>query len=152
VQEGGPIIAKKPHAAKQSLNNIMSKHKCPSFVHQLRSYLNSFMGHGNTIPRSQLPYAHLPFNRLDVWHSFKFPLDPLGNDVDPKVEIDMLRAKPARGIQQGRFDTVIVANTSDALTTGMAGKYTTNIVHFLFSDAYYTIFTRDESGETQGNL
>jgi hypothetical protein len=36
---------------------------------------------------------------------------------------------------------------SDALTTGMAGKYTTNIVHFLFSDAYYTIFTRDESGE-----
>lgn len=120
------IISKRPHASRQTLNNIIARHNCPSFVHQLRSYLNSFMGSGNTIPRSQLPYANLPFNKLDVWHAFKFPLDVLGNDVDPKLEIDMLRAKPGRRPQQGRFDTVIVANSSDAHSTGMAGELPTD--------------------------
>jgi hypothetical protein len=123
------IISKRPHASRQTLNNIIVRHNCPSFVHQLRSYLNSFMGSGNTvtIPCSQLPYANLPFNKLDVWHAFKFPLDVLGNDVDSKLEIDMLRAKPGRRPQQGRFDTVIVANTSDAhCSTGMAGEFPTD--------------------------
>ena len=34
------------------------------------------------ISHAQLPNAQLPFDKIDVWHSCKFPLDILGNDVN----------------------------------------------------------------------
>ncbi|KAG1892510.1 hypothetical protein F4604DRAFT_1875833 [Suillus subluteus] len=76
---------------------IISKHRCPSFLHHLRVYLNRFLPRGEAISRIQLPHACLPFHQLDVWHTFKFSLDTLGNDVDGQEEIDSVRAKPGKG-------------------------------------------------------
>lgn len=60
----------------------------------------------------------VPFDRLDVWHSCKFSLDVLGNDVDGQEEVDAVRVKPGRE-GEARFDTVLVAHTNIAETTGL---------------------------------
>jgi len=93
----GLAISKKPASPSQPLSSIISKHRCPSFLHHLRVYLNRLLPRGEAIPRIQLPHARLPFDRLDVWHTFKFSLDTLGNDVDGQEGIDSVRAKPGKG-------------------------------------------------------
>ncbi|KAG1771393.1 hypothetical protein EV702DRAFT_1181468 [Suillus placidus] len=102
----GLAISKKPASHSQPLSSIISKHRCPSFLHHLR-----------------LPHARLPFHQLDVWHTFKFSLDTLGNDVDGQEEIDSVRAKPGKGragnVGDGRFDVVVVVQSDEAESTGL---------------------------------
>ncbi|KAF9226844.1 hypothetical protein BS17DRAFT_794275 [Gyrodon lividus] len=66
----------------QTITSIQNNHACPFLSYHLKLYLNSLMPPGETIPRAQIAHATLPFDRLDVWHSCKFALDILGNDVD----------------------------------------------------------------------
>jgi hypothetical protein len=121
--ESGFSIPRKPSAPNQSLTSIQLKHHCPSFSHHLILYLNQFLDRSQTIPRSQVPYTQLPFDKVPVWHAFKFGLDTLGNDVDGKEERDAVKARPRRG-KEGieRFDTVVVSYSSDAESTGLQGK------------------------------
>ena len=81
------------------------------------------MSRGEAIPRQQLSSAVLPFQTLNVWHSFKFGLDSLGNDVDGGGGMDGLKAQPD-GDQNhtARFDTVLVAHTDIAQSTGLEGR------------------------------
>ena len=72
------------------------------------------------VTRAQLPNAQLPFDKVDVWHSFKFPLDTLGNDVDGQESLDAVKAKPSSE-GDARFGTVIVAHSEGAETTGLKG-------------------------------
>jgi len=125
----GVMIAKRPAAPSQTLSSIQTKHGCPSFTYHLCIFLNSFLSRGDTILHSQLPYTLLPFDKLDVWHSCKFSLDTLGNDVDGKEEMDSIRAQPGRGggrgdseASTGRFDVVVVAHTDQAESTGLHGE------------------------------
>jgi hypothetical protein len=77
----------------------------------------------HSIPRTQLGNAFLPFDKLDVWHSFKFSLDTLGNDVDGQEGKDSVRAQPGRGeASSARFDVVMVTHTDEAETTGPHGE------------------------------
>jgi hypothetical protein len=122
----GLAIAKKPTSPSQPLSSIISKHKCPSFLHHLRVYLNRLLPRGEAISHIQLPHARLPFNALDVWHTFKFSLDTLGNDIDGQEGIDSVRAKPAKGrgnVGDGRFDVVVVAQSDEAESTGLEGAF-----------------------------
>lgn len=123
-QEVGPVTAKRPTAPSQTLSSIQTKHNCPSFSYHLRIFLNRFLTRGDSIPRTQLANAFLPFDKLDVWHSFKFSLDTLGNDVDGQEGRDSVRAQPSRGdASSGRFDVVVVTYTDDAETTGLHGAH-----------------------------
>ena len=94
----GLAISKKPALPSQPLSSIISKHRCPSFLHHLRAYLNRLLPRREAIPCIQLPHAHLPFDHLDVWHTFKFSLDTLGNDVDGQEKID------SSGLSQGKVE------------------------------------------------
>lgn len=120
----GLTISQRPNAPSQTISNIQITHHCPSFSHHLRHFLNSLMPPGQSIPRTQLAQAHLPFDSLDVWHSCKFSLDVLGNDVDGQEGRDAVKAKPERtgGTRGGRFDVVAVANTAEAQSTGLKGN------------------------------
>jgi hypothetical protein len=119
----GFSISKKPSAPNQSLTSIQLKHHCPSFSHHLIVYLNQFLDRSQTIPRSQLQYIQLPFDKVPVWHGFKFGLDTLGNDVDGKEDRDAVKARPRRGREgKERLDTVVVSYSSDAESTGLQGK------------------------------
>jgi hypothetical protein len=119
----GIFIAKRPYALNQSLTSIQLKHHCPSFSHHLILYLNRFLDPTQRIPRSQLEFVELPFDKLSVWHTFKFSRDTLGNDIDAKEEQDAVNARPRRG-RKGieRFDTVAVAHSNEAESTGLQGK------------------------------
>jgi len=86
-------------------------------------YLNQFLDPTQRILRSQLEFVELPFDKLLVWHAFKFSWDTLGNDIDAKEEQDTINARPRRG-RKGieRFDTVAVAYSNEAESTGLQGK------------------------------
>ncbi|KAG1732830.1 hypothetical protein EDB19DRAFT_1896693 [Suillus lakei] len=101
-QDVSLVTAKRPAAPSQTLSNIQTKH-------------------GDSIPHTQVSNAFLPFNKLDVWHSFKFSLDTLGNDVDGQKGIDLVRAQPGRGESPGRFDVVMVTHMDGAESTGLHG-------------------------------
>ena len=116
----GLAISQRPAVRNQSISSIQNTHHAPSFSLHLREYLNSILPQGDSIPRSQLANAQLPFDRLDVWHTCKFSLDVLGNDVDGEEGVDAVKAKPGRA-GEARFDTVLVAHQDLAETTGLQG-------------------------------
>lgn len=116
----GLNISQHPSTWNQSLTSIQSHHNCPSLSQHLHVYLNSLMPPGQSIPQAQVSHANLPFDSLDIWHTCKFGLDVLGNDIDGQEGIDAVKSKPERG--GGRFDVVAVANTLVARATGLEGK------------------------------
>jgi hypothetical protein len=122
IASPGISLSKCPSVPNQSLASIQSKHHCPSFSLQLIAYLNELLDASQRIPRSELANAQLPFNKLPVWHAFKLGRDALGNDVDPKEELDAIKARPKRGKEGAeRFDPVVVAYTGEAESTGLHG-------------------------------
>lgn len=58
----------------------------------------------------------LPFQCLDVYHSFKFLPEQLEEGVEVK---DVVKASPLNG---GRFDTVVVITGDSAKGVGLTGK------------------------------
>ncbi|KIM54118.1 hypothetical protein SCLCIDRAFT_31364 [Scleroderma citrinum Foug A] len=116
----GLVISQHPTVPCQTIFSIQISHNAPSFSFHLCQYLNSLLPPAKTISRAQLPNAQLPFDRADIWHSCKFPLDILGNDVDGQEGLDAVKAKPGSE-GDARFDTVLVAHSEDAETTGLKG-------------------------------
>lgn len=112
----GLVIAQQPAVSGQTISSIQKNHDAPSFGHHLRNYLNTLLPPEEILSRLQVPYAHLPFHKVDVWHTCKFALDVLGNDVDGQEGVDSIKAKP------GRFDIVAVAYRGDAESTGLQGE------------------------------
>ena len=116
----GLVIAQRPTVHGQTLSSIQNLHHAPDFSMHLWQYLNSLLPQGESIHCAQLAAAQLPFDRLDVWHTCRFSLDILGNDVDGEDGVDALKAKPGR-VGEARFDTVLVAHADVAETTGLEG-------------------------------
>ena len=116
------LVPAKPDRINQTLISIQTLHHCPSFSHQLRVYLNSLLDQSDALPRANISSAYLPFDKVNVWHSFKFGRSVLGNDIEGTEEKDWVRAKPARQGGGERFDTVVVSHTQEAENTGMKGK------------------------------
>ncbi|OJA09948.1 hypothetical protein AZE42_10127 [Rhizopogon vesiculosus] len=117
------ILPKKPAHVNQTLVSIQKNHRCPSFSHQLRIYLNSLLNKTDALPRANISSTYLLFDKINVWHGFKFGRNILGNNVESTEEKDWVRAKPARqqGLGGERFDTVVVSHTDEAQSTGMKG-------------------------------
>ncbi|KAH9833134.1 uncharacterized protein C8Q71DRAFT_713152 [Rhodofomes roseus] len=69
---------------------------------------------------SDLAQTFLPFERVDIYHQFKFKPIELS---DGREELDAVKAIPAHPTkhQKARFDTVIVLDKGDAESTGVIG-------------------------------
>ena len=117
-------LTKHPSVSLQALPTIITKHQCPGFKGSLAQYIYHLK---NACPLSsaQLPDAlvNMPFNHLDVFHSFKFVPASLNDNTE---EIDAVKATLVKGKQPAHFDTVVVMQDKDTEATGLQGEY---IVH-----------------------
>jgi hypothetical protein len=76
-------LPKRPHHHGQYLQNIMDTHHCPRLTHDLKIYLNQLRrgAVGEGLGRNRLELTQLPFEKLDVYYSFKFVLEELREDA-----------------------------------------------------------------------
>lgn len=112
-------VPKMPATPNKSLQLIEKTHKIPAFSTHLKEYLNLYLRRPSTVLESH--YHSLPFQGLDVYHSFKFRLESL----DGKEETaDIVKAQPvSRKQPDGRFDTVIVLAKDSAESVGLTGAW-----------------------------
>ncbi|KAJ7016190.1 hypothetical protein C8F04DRAFT_1245633 [Mycena alexandri] len=113
-------LALTTQAPRQRLSELAEAHDAPSFIHSLKETLHSFATFKWT--QAQLTASHLPFTRLDVYHSFKFEpttLDP--GDSESTEGSQTVISRPANGTTPARFDTVIVREKGTAEATGLTG-------------------------------
>lgn len=135
---GVPIkIAKFPHSPACLLTDITLNHNTPSFIRDLKEYLNTFNipPHPNRV----LETMSLPFEKIDVYHLFKFVRtnidddialegrDNNGNSLTTVDDMETVRAVPAKGAAPARFDTVVVLDSEVAESTGIAGTSLTQL-------------------------
>ena len=120
TQTVGIVLAKHPTVPSQSIRSIEVLHSAPYFSRDLKCFLNSLLPPGQAISCAQLQYLDLDLGLecFDVWHSYKLQMDKLGNDVDGKEGKETIKAKPG---DTGRFDTVVVAHSAAAESTGLQG-------------------------------
>jgi hypothetical protein len=149
------LVPKKPAHVNQTITSIEKNHHCPTFSSQFKIYLNSLLDKRDTLPRSNIPVAFLPFDKVNVWHSFKFGRDILGNDIEVNNEDkDWVRAKPTTQKGVGRFDTVLVAHTHEAESTGMKGEFIffnlqSSVIQ---AEASFTLSGRNKSWKTESHI
>ena len=91
---------------------LMVKHQCPSFKESLAQYIYC-LKNAHPLSSAQLPntLANMPFNHLDIFHSFKFAPASLNNNTE---EMDAVKATLVKGEQPAHFDTVVVMQGQDA--------------------------------------
>ncbi|KAI6011627.1 hypothetical protein EDC04DRAFT_2871055 [Pisolithus marmoratus] len=98
-------LAKHPAVHAQLIWMIEELHSVPHFSKDLKCFLNSL----------------LPLDKQSLMHSYsiyKPQMDELGNDVDVQEGTETIKAKPGDG---SRFDTVVVAHSTTAESTGLRG-------------------------------
>lgn len=121
------LLSKRPHSSGQSLQSIMESHHCPGLVWDLKNYLNQCRRRaiGEGLGRNRLEITQLPFDKLDIYHGFKFVLEELGEDeVDGSRQTDWIKACPKTCGSHGQehFDTVVAMRTDECQATGVQGK------------------------------
>ncbi|KIY60855.1 hypothetical protein CYLTODRAFT_363630 [Cylindrobasidium torrendii FP15055 ss-10] len=87
--------------------NIAVEHRLPALRSQLCDYINGLELEHTFVANK---YPSIPFDRIDVFHSFKRPRR--------RHTGDWVKASPQDG---GRFDTVIVLDGDDAEVAGLQG-------------------------------
>ena len=99
-------LTKHPLVPLQALPIITTKHQCPSFKESLAQYIYH-LKNDRPLSSAQLPdaLANMPFNHLNVFHSFKFIPASLNDDTE---ETDAVKATLVKGKQPACFDTVVV--------------------------------------------
>ncbi|KAF5378642.1 hypothetical protein D9757_006259 [Collybiopsis confluens] len=115
-------IAKFSHEPRKSLARIARSHGAPSFILQLKVYLNSLLPSSQQASsQADLLQGSLPFTSLDIWHHFKFMPFNLFDDKSD-VTKETVKAAPAwRKNSVSRYDTVIVLETDKAGATAVIG-------------------------------
>jgi hypothetical protein len=120
---GGIGLPKQPHKPNQLVQDIQQRHHSPGFQEDLKSYLNKLIREG-PLGRRRLEMTSLPFERLNIYHGFKFPLEDVGEDrKEGDEERDWVRARPAARGQTERFDTVVARVVPESESTGMEGGF-----------------------------
>ena len=115
-------IAKYAPAPQQHLCRVQELHRAPGFTTALAKFINDLQPQKLRLSRHELTQTWLPFERVDVFHSFKFSPYEL---LEGKDETDVVKAIPAsvRTGRKDRFDTVIVLDTDQAESTGVQGVF-----------------------------
>src|SRR6201746_1036652 len=116
-------LPKQPHKPNQLIEDIQRSHHSPGFQDDLKSYLNKLIPEG-PLGRRRLEMTRLPFERLNVYHGFKFPLEDVGDDrKEGDEERGWVRARPGARGQTERFDTVVAMVTPQSESTGVEGEF-----------------------------
>ncbi|KAF9015790.1 hypothetical protein BDZ89DRAFT_962459 [Hymenopellis radicata] len=106
------LLPKFPTSPNKSISLIEKHHRVPLFGDHLKEYINLLRESVIKKPAATFP---LPFQGVDVYHSFKFSLESVDDNSDDR---DTVKASPLSG---GRFDTVVVYTGDKAETTGLTG-------------------------------
>lgn len=116
-------LTKHPSQPRKPISLIQHQHDALAFPQRLKEYLN------HLLPRPTSAYEAakhpLPFDKLDVFHSFKFhptSIDEEESSLPEDQERDTVKACPSIGNKPSRFDTVVVVYRDDAQSTGLQGK------------------------------
>jgi hypothetical protein len=109
-------LPKYPTQPRRLISRIEEQHFVPGFSTALKEYLNR-LGPNPTSSRTATLQT-LPFQRLDVYHTFKFHPPSL---EDNEEECDVIKAAPAIKKSASRFDTAVILDTDDAESTGLIG-------------------------------
>ena len=118
------MLPKHPAVKNQSLASIVTNHHASGFSKALCQYIYHLkLGRTLTTRETEAAPSCLPFANLDVYHGFKLSKIPLNDTSTGEEERDVVNARPVRGMQPARYDTVIVLQGNDAEATGLQGKY-----------------------------
>jgi hypothetical protein len=105
-------------------------------MEDLKSYFNQLIQQC-PLERRKLEVTSLPFERLNVYHGFKFPLEDIGEDrKEGDEERDWVRARPAARGQTERFDTVVAMVDPQSESTGLEGEFSFLLVFLDLSDTF----------------
>lgn len=123
------MIAKFPPSPKRLITSIEEMHRAPLFSFYLKEFLNKFLDSDNRTSNRRAQDYPLPFERLDIFHQFKFKVPAQNeNDMDDTVKaIPVSKDNPS-----GRFDTVIFLNSPLAKSVELNGTY----IKINFTDSY----------------
>jgi hypothetical protein len=120
-------LSKHPSRVGQRLVDIMQTHRCPGLVNDLKVFLNTCQtrGQGDPLSKRRLELTQVPFDRLNVYHGFKFLREELTIDETEErlQEKDWVRARPSSTKQEERFDPVVVMRSEDCEPTGVQGTF-----------------------------
>ncbi|KIY68642.1 hypothetical protein CYLTODRAFT_350969, partial [Cylindrobasidium torrendii FP15055 ss-10] len=111
------LLPKNPTLPLRHISVTAHNHCIPNLSERLCEYLNTIEVDHATPPQKPFVHRVLPFDRINVYHSFKLSRESL--DSDDTRELDWVKATPANG---GRYDTVIVLTGDDAEVAGLQGK------------------------------
>ncbi|KIY44277.1 hypothetical protein FISHEDRAFT_28612, partial [Fistulina hepatica ATCC 64428] len=109
-------IARFAPLPRKHLSAIETSHDCPSFSATLKRYLNSLLQNPQRQHAAILSHP-IPFDRVDVFTSFKLLLPRIGEEKSFIQEI--VKAKPQRDKMPSQFDTMLVYQDLDAETVGL---------------------------------
>ncbi|KAI0054982.1 hypothetical protein BV25DRAFT_1816258 [Artomyces pyxidatus] len=122
-------ITKNPSKAGQDLCKIEETHYTTGFSRSLKEYLDSFIA-GRSLHENVSRHP-LPFNRLEVYHSFRFDRGELGHTEavpSSRGNKEVVHARPKKGKQVARFDTVVVyVDDTVGESTGLQGESSSSI-------------------------
>ncbi|KAF5364863.1 hypothetical protein D9757_012750 [Collybiopsis confluens] len=111
-------LAKSPQETAKKLTHIVASHAAPTFISELKLYLNSLLPVNQQKNKASVLQSNLPFTALDVWHQYKFAPAKLLEETEPET----LKAVPiTRKNPVPRFDTVIVLDSDEAESTAVEG-------------------------------
>jgi hypothetical protein len=115
-------IPKHPSIRQLPVELISKNHHCAAFQRSLKEYLSSLSP--NPVALRSAKNYNLPFQRLDIFHGFKFAPVSVHDD---DIERDAVKASPEIEDNDPRFDTVVAVDHSDpssdtAESTGLEGE------------------------------
>ncbi|KAF5345832.1 hypothetical protein D9757_014888 [Collybiopsis confluens] len=111
-------LAKAPQEPRKKLTHILTSHASPSFISNLKLYLNSLLPDTQQETKACAVQSDLPFTTVDVWHQLK--LTPV--QLLDETEREIIRAVPiARKNLVARFDPVLVIDSETAESTAVEG-------------------------------
>ncbi|KAJ8494649.1 hypothetical protein ONZ45_g13167 [Pleurotus djamor] len=114
---GRPRIAmtKVPHGIK-SLADIEACHHAKYFISSLKEFSNVIAPVEARTKKSLMANMILPFEKLEVWNSYKLLRESLADDDTEDHLKDQVKAIPG-----GPYDTVVVITDGDGQSTGLEG-------------------------------
>ena len=104
-----------PHGIK-SLADIEARHDAKYFISSLKEFSNVIAPVEARTKKSLMADMILPFEKLEVWNSYKLLRESLADDDTEDHLKDQVKAIPG-----GPYDTVVVITDGDGQSTGLEG-------------------------------
>ena len=126
-------LPKYPSQPRKPITLIGTQHDAPSFSQALKLLLNQTLSQPTS---ARVALGHpLPFEKVDVFHIFKFHPTRIDDEAVVELERDVIKASPGRNGKPGTFDTVVVLQRDDAESTGLRGEQDGDQYHYIISSS-----------------